>query len=300
MVPPNGGPDHILIRGTDALRAVYEVDTPEGARFAVQQIAALRLQQLKIWIGNRGGTYPAMPPEIIAAVVDEAHKHNIKVHAHATGLAEQKLALRTGVDVLVHPIRALDDELLALLREKRPYWTPLLGFGDRSPVCDDDPFFIQTLPQQMITEIRERVGRGLERTQGSCNPLPPERGQELRNAIVRATDAGALVVLGTDAGPFAHYTYGWSAHRELELYVQYGMSPMDAIVAATSRPAELLGIRDAGTLKRFNRADFLVLDANPLEDIRNTRRINNVYLLGTRLDRNALLAEWQRRGGRSR
>src|SRR5207247_1233201 len=111
-----------------------------------------------------GGSYPAMPHEVYDAVIDEAHKHGIKVHAHATTLRDQKDAVRAGVDVIVHMVTnaKLDDELVALLKEKKPYWAPVIGFGDRSPVCDNDPFINQVMPAKVIAEVRAT----------SCSPNP--------------------------------------------------------------------------------------------------------------------------------
>ena len=144
VVPVNGGPDRILIKGTRPLHANYEVTRSPEARAAVQDIAAKNINQLKIWIGDRGGTYPAMPHEVYDAVIDEAHELGIKVHAHAGSVRDQKDALRAGVDVLVHSIQRekVDDELLELVREKRPYWTTVMGLGDRPEVCDNDPFVL--------------------------------------------------------------------------------------------------------------------------------------------------------------
>jgi imidazolonepropionase-like amidohydrolase len=106
--------------------------------------------------------------------------------------------------------------------------------------------------------------------------------------------AGARLVLGTDTGIHAGHTFGTGDHHELARWVQLGLSPADAIVAATSRPAQLLGIADMGTLAAGKSADFIVLDANPLDDIHNTRKIASVYLGGRRLDREALRAAWQK------
>ena len=106
--------------------------------------------------------------------------------------------------------------------------------------------------------------------------------------------AGARPVLGTDAGIHPGHTFGSADHHEVARWVQLGLTPMQAIVAATSRPAELLGIRDLGTLGKGKSADFVVLTANPLDDIRNTREIASVYLRGAMLDRESLRARWKR------
>jgi imidazolonepropionase-like amidohydrolase len=100
--------------------------------------------------------------------------------------------------------------------------------------------------------------------------------------------AGVDVVLGTDAGAVPDHFFGYTGHRELEIFVRLGMTPAQAIVAATSRPAARLGLDDMGTLAPGKRASFVVLDANPLQSIRNTRSISAVYLDGAEVDRSAL------------
>ena len=287
VVPIKGGPDGILIRGTRPLQANYEVTRSPEARKAVQAIAARNIKHLKVWIGDRGGSYPAMPKEIYEAVIDEAHKHGIKVHAHIGSTSDQKDVLRAGADVIVHArTDDYDDELVALVREKRPYWIPVIGLGDRSRVCDNDPFFSQTLSLATVTDIQS----------SNCKDdaaAAAAREAGLKRAFSRMLGAGARLVLGTDAGVFPRYAFGSADHHELSFYVRLGVSPAEALVAATSRAAEALGMPDVGTLAAGKRADFLVLEANPLDDITNTRRIADVYLRGVRINRPALLAQWQ-------
>jgi imidazolonepropionase-like amidohydrolase len=288
IVPPNGGPDAILIKGTRPLRANYEVlRAPEG-RAAVQDAVAKGIKQIKIWLGDRNGSYPAMPWQVYEAIIDEAHKNGVTVHAHATTVRDQKDALRAGADVLVHILQnaPVDDELAALVSEKRPYWSTVIALGDRSDVCDHDHFFEQSLSDALLTDIRARA----------CTPNPNAVAREemLKANFMTMIRAGARLVLGTDAGIRPTNAFGSSAHHEMAHWVEMGLSPAEAIVAATSRPAEALGLKDVGTLAVDKYADFVVLNANPLDDIRNTRQIAGVYLRGVKLDREALLTKWKK------
>ena len=285
MAPPNGGPDAILMKGTAALHAVYEVSTAAEARAAVRTMADKHLGHVKIWVDDRRGTYPKMTPDVYNAVIDEAHAHHMLVHAHAIALPDQKAVVRAGADVLVHTVadEKLDEEYLALLREKKPYWTTVIGLGDRSEACEHDPFIDQSYPAAALAAIRAS-------SCGARGANAATREEMLLNNVPKMIAAGARLVLGTDAGITNRHAFGWADHHEIARWVQLGLTPSQAIVAATSRPAELIGIPDMGTLAAGKSADFVVLDANPLDDIRNTRRIASVYLRGVQLNRTALSA----------
>ena len=288
IVPPNGGPDQILIKGTRPLHANYEVlRAPEG-RAAVQDVVAKNIKQVKIWLGDRNGSYPAMPWQVFDAIIDEAHKNGVKVHAHATTIRDQKDALRAGADVLVHMVQntKLDDELLALVKEKKPYWATVIALGDRSDVCESDPFFTQTLSAKIIADIQANACRP--------NQNAAAREELLKANFMAMINAGARLVLGADTGIRPGNAFGSGDHHEIAHWVQMGLSPAQAIVAATSRPAEALGLKDVGTLDEGKYADFIALNANPLDDIKNTRQIASVYLHGAKLDRDALLANWRK------
>ena len=289
MAPPGGGPDAILIKATNELKVVYEVTTGAQARTAVQGMAAKGLKNVKIWVDDRRGTYPKMTPEVYNAVIDEAHKNGMLVQAHAIQMADQKAVVRAGADVLVHTVQnePIDDELMALLREKKPYWTTVIGLGDRSEACNNDPFVDATYPEKALEEIRAK----------DCAPpaaTAANREQNLRNNLPKYIANGARLVLGTDAGIDARHAFGWADHHELTRWVTSGISPAEAIVAATSRPAALLGIQDLGSLAPGKSADFIVLTANPLENILNTRRIDKVYMRGVALDRAAMAKEFRK------
>ena len=285
MAPPNGGPDAILLKGTKVPHAVYEISTAAEATAAVKTMAAKHLRSVKIWVDDRRGTYPKMTPEVYNAVIAEAHRNHMIVQAHAIALADQKSVIRAGADVLVHIVgnEKVDDELLALIREKKPYWTPVMGLGDRSEICDNNPFVDATLPGKFISDVRT----------SSCGAATPgylAREEMLVNNFPKMIAAGARLVLGTDAGISARSTFGIADHHEIARYVQLGLTPAQAIIAATGRAAELLGLKDKGVLKAGKSADFIVLKANPLENIKNTRTIEGVWLSGVPLNRDAMLA----------
>jgi len=300
--PPNGSPDEVLREATNKLHVINEVSTAQEARASIQKMAGQGIKAVKIWVDDRRGTYPKMTPEVYHAIIGEAHKHGIMVHAHATTLPDQKAVVRAGADVLVHLVQGekLDDEYLALLKEKKPYWATVISLGDPTAVCEPDPFFEQALPASVIAKIRATTER--RPLAPSCGP--PAATAATREAILaynfpRMIAAGARIVLGTDTGVHPGHTFGSGEHVELARWVQLGLTPSQAITAATERPAELLGLKDLGTLAVGKRASFIVLDANPLEDIRNTRRISSVYLDGAKFDREALLAHWKKAGMKS-
>ncbi len=291
VVPPAGGPDAILIKGSRPLKANYEVVTAKEARAAVQDVAAKNVRHLKIWLGDRNEEYPAMPRHVFEAVIEEAHKRNIKVHAHALELRDQIDAVGAGADLLVHFVsnEPLGEELLARIRATKPYWIPSfgngIGNGFRREVCQNEPFTSDLLPPAVLKELLT----------GECrvNPNAAAREAAARTNFQAMLGAGARLVLGTDAGIRPSKTFGSSEHHELTSFVRLGLPIPQAIEIATVRAAEVLGRDDVGSLARGKQADFIVLDANPLADILNTRRISAVYLDGRRLDRVTLLAKWK-------
>jgi imidazolonepropionase-like amidohydrolase len=296
MAPPNGGPDHILREATNELHVINEVTTAEEARAAIRRMADQGIRHVKMWVDDRGGTYPKLTPDAYNAIVEEAHARKMTVHAHAIQQADQKAVVAAGADVLVHMVQnaPLDEEYQALLREKKPYWATVITLGDPVEVCNDDAFFSEAMPAAVVAKIRANKQRaGLTAHCAEPSPNAANREKTLAQNFPLMIAAGVKLVLATDTGIHPGHTFGSGEHVELARWVQLGLPPAQAIVAATKTPATLMGLTDLGTLAPGKRASFIVLNANPLENIRNTRTIADVYLDGAKFDREAVRRAWR-------
>ena len=255
----------------------FWVDTEAEARAAVQELAALEVDLVKVWVDDRNGQYEKLTPELYGAVIDEAHQHGLRVTAHIFSLEDAKGLLRAGVDAFAHGIRDqdIDDEVVALFRE-RPDVVLVPNLPGRG-VAEDMGWLSGTIAPDELAAIQERTVDRPEAQEAF--------GIQARN-LVRLHAEGVRVAFGTDGGA------GWSPHAELADMVAAGMTPADVIVAATGTSAEFLGLSDMGTVATGKSADFVVLDANPLDDITNTRLIDAVYLRGVEVDRAGLRTAW--------
>ena len=255
----------------------YWITTEEEARTAVRELAPEENGLVKIWVDDRNGQFDKMSPELYGAVIDEAHQRGLRVTAHVYTLEDAKGLLRAGLDAFAHGIRDMDidDEVVALFRE-RPH-VVLVPNLPGPGVATDLAWLSGTIPPDQLQGMQER---SVDR------PAAQEAfGIQARN-LARLSAEGVTIAFGTDGGA------GWSPHAEMEDMVRAGMSPADVLVAATRNSAALLALDDVGTLEAGKSADFVVLEANPLDDITNTRRIVDVYLRGTAVDRAALSAGW--------
>ncbi len=253
------------------------VTSEEEARAAVRELAALQVDFVKIWVDDRGGQFERLSPTFYGAVIDEAHANGLRVTAHVFRLEDAKGLLRAGIDAFAHGIRDMDidDEVLALWKER-----PNVVLVPNLPgpgVALDLGWLSGTVPAGQLAEMQAAQ---------RARPAAQESFGIPARHLNRLNREGITISFGTDGSS------PWAVHQEMEDMVRAGMSPAEVIAAATGTSADLLEIGDIGTIVAGKSADFIVLDANPLDDITNTRQIDAVYLRGSAIDREGLGARF--------
>ena len=289
LARPNAGP------GAAALRSsAYGVASEEDGRQYVQELAAQGVSFIKIWVDDRGGSVEKLEPPLYRAIIDEAHRHDLDVIAHVFYHDDAEELVAAGIDGFAHLVRdrEMNDALVAAIVQGDVFVMPNVGISERGRHTAAPPWLgAPILAETVSPDVLARASDTFANRAADAAERAARSYEQMERSLAKLHAAGAPLVLGSDSGVQDHF-YGFSAHRELELMVAAGLNPLDAIATATSRSADRLGLDDSGRLTPRARADFIVLDADPLDDITNTRRIADVYLGGSAVDRAALQAGW--------
>ena len=264
----------------------------EDARKLVDEDAAMKVDIVKIRVDDNLGATPKMAPEIYKAVIDEAHKKGLRVAVHLFYLEDAKAVLDAGADFIAHSVRdvPVDDAFVAMLKRRNVCYCPTLMrevstfVYESTPSWFTDPFFLKHADMVAVDALKQPA-----RQQAMANSKPAQRykaGLEVANRnLKKLSDAGVTIAMGTDTGPPARFQ-GYFELMELEMMAKAGLTPRQVLASATRDAARCMKLdAELGTLEPNKWADFVVLDADPLTDISNVRKISGVYVAGNSVGR---------------
>lgn len=280
---PNGAPPVVA--------APDQVDRPatvEEARRDVDTFAEHHADIVKVWVDPLHGKAPEMDPAIYAAVIDQAHRDHLLVAAHEYALEDARRLVHDGVDVLAHSVRdkPVDDAFVQAMLQHHTWYIPTLALDEAFYIYAEDPsimksaFFRQAAGPVLLAKL-EAPGYAAKTLSDPATKQHEQDEAMARKNLKTLYDAGVRIASGTDSGAMAGRIPGFSEHRELEDLVAAGLTPLQAIADATGSTGLLMHTLDptlnVGLVTPGFSADLIVLDADPLIDIRNTRKIAAVY-----------------------
>jgi imidazolonepropionase-like amidohydrolase len=261
-------------------------DTPDEAMEDISHNHDMGVDFMKIRVDDNLGTSEKMPEEVYRAVIERSHELGYQIATHMYGLEDARKLLEAGSDLLAHSVRDLpvDDAFISLIKEKGVGYCPTLTRELSTFVYEDtasffsDPFFLKEYDTKVIEPLKDPGRQEQVRNSRSAQIYKAQLPTAYAN-LKTLSDQGVPIIFGTDSGVPTRFM-GYFEHLEMEMMAEAGMSPMEILVSATKNVAEYLGLEGLGTLSEGNWADFLVLDADPLTDIRNCRKISRIFIGG--------------------
>ena len=268
----------------------YQVETPEDVHRFMDELAAQKPDATKVWVDDHFGERTKIRPELYRAFIEAAHEKGLRTFAHVYYLEDARSLVEAGVDVLAHSIRdrEVDDAFIQLATERGIYLVPTLArelstfvYADQPDFLDDPAFTRHEDPEVVATLKSDDYVKKVK-----SDPHLGHYRASLEMAqknLKKLHEGGVKIGFATDSGPPGRIQ-GYFEHVELELMVEAGLTPGEALAAATGQSAECLGQgNNLGTLAPDRQADFVVLDANPLDDITHSRRIASVWQRGVQV-----------------
>lgn len=267
---------------------LYRPTTPEEARMDVDEMAARHPTLIKIWVDTGLGKLPAPNPQVYAAAINEAHRKRLRVAVHVYYLADAKRVVQDGADILAHSIRdqPVDSEMIQLLKRHRVYYVPTLQLEEsfyiyaEYPAWMDTPFFKNAVNPELAAQFQSPAYK----QKVEQDPTTPIHREALKTAMANLKtlqDAGVMVGFGTDSGANPYRIQGFAEHRELQLMVQAGLTPIQAIHCATGVNAQMLRLdAKTGTIQQGKQADLIVVDGDPSQNIADTEKIAMIFHKG--------------------
>jgi imidazolonepropionase-like amidohydrolase len=241
---------------------------------------------MKIRVDDNLGTSPKMTEEMYRGIINRSHELGYKIATHMYYLEDARKLLEAGSDLMAHSVRDLpvDESFIGLIKEKNIGYCPTLTreistfvYGD-TPDFFKDPFFMKEFDSTTIQPLKDPARQLQVRKSESGKKYKQQLPTAMAN-LKKLSDSGVPIIFGTDSGVPTRFI-GYFEHIEMKMMQDAGLTPMQIIVSASKNAAEYLGLKDLGTLSPGHWADFLVLDANPLTDITNARKISSVYIGG--------------------
>jgi imidazolonepropionase-like amidohydrolase len=269
-------------------------NTPDEARKNVDRHVDQKVDIIKIRVDGEDGNPNKMTPEVYRAVIDETHKKGMRIATHMFYLKDAQGVVDAGTDILAHSIRDQDvpPAFIAELKKRNIGYIPTLTRDlsvfvyESTPAFFTEPFFLrgQSLYGKQVAQLKDPAAQEKVRNSKESQSIKKALEQANRN-LKLLSDAGVPIAMGTDSGAnLVGRWQGYFEHVEMEMMVKAGLTPAQTIVAATSGAAKVMHLDGKlGTLQPGKWADLVVLDANPLTDIKNLRQIAAVWVAGQRL-----------------
>lgn len=260
--------------------------TPEDARALVDSIAELSPDFIKIRVDDNLGRTAKIQPEVYRAISERADHHGIPLAVHTYYLQDTKELIHAGADFIAHSVRDVhvDSEFIELMQADNLCYSPTLTRELSTFVYESEPdffadaFFLREADPAVLDTLRDPDRQRRLQENAAAQQYKASLPIAMANVKILA-DAGVQIAMGTDSGPPARFQ-GYFEHLEMWMMQDAGMSPMQILHAATGGAADCMGLTETGTLEAGNWADILVMGENPLEDIRHTRSLEQVWIAG--------------------